>query len=242
MPEPDETLIPFIHNYCDRWCERCEFTQRCHVFAMEAEMSDEDKDIENGNFARTISNILDDARSMLAEKAEEFGIDLSQIPDAEMMESRDRKRKMVRSDELDEMATGYALAAGPILESIRETLPTSTSEDLATDEMFQILGWYLFFISAKIQRGLNGIFDDDGDEDWDELNDVQSDANGSVKIALIAIERSILAWTYIMPDGGSEDIRSMIDLLERIRTRTEEKFPIARQFIRPGFDELEMVM
>jgi hypothetical protein len=149
---------------------------------------------------------------------------------------------MVRSDELSEMATGYALAAGPILESLRETLPERSIEDPALSEMFEIVGWYLFFISAKVQRGLNGILDDDGDEDWDELNDVQSDANGSVKIALIAIERSILAWTYIMPDSGSAEIRSMIDLLERIRSRTEEKFPIARQFIRPGFDELEMVM
>jgi hypothetical protein len=242
MLEPDERFIPFIHNYCDRWCERCEFTHRCHVFAMEAEMTDEDQDVESGNFARTISNILDDARNMLTEKAEEFGIDLSQLPDAKMMEMRDRKRKMVRSDELSEMATGYALAAGPILESLRETLPDRSIDDPALSEMFEIVGWYLFFISAKVQRGLNGILDDDGDEDWDELNDVQSDANGSVKIALIAIERSILAWTYIMPDGGSAEIRSMIDLLERIRSRTEEKFPIARQFIRPGFDELEMVM
>ena len=205
-------------------------------------MSDEDKDIESGNFVRTISRILNEARTMLVEKAEEFGIDLDQPPDPEILEIREGKREMVRTDELSEMATGYAMAAGPILESMHADLRVLAAEDPAIAEMFEILGWYLFFISAKVQRGLNSIIDDDGDEDWDELNDVQSDANGSVKIALIAMERSILAWTYIMPDAGSEEIRSMIELLERIRSQTERKFPIARQFIRPGFDELEMVM
>lgn len=28
----DPKLIPGIHNYCHRWCERCPFTERCAVF------------------------------------------------------------------------------------------------------------------------------------------------------------------------------------------------------------------
>jgi hypothetical protein len=242
MTDAEENFIPFIHNYCDRWCERCEFTDRCRVFAMEAEMAEEEKDIESGAFVRSITDILEDAKKMLAQKAAEMGIDLDEAPDPEYMEMRKRKREMVRSDELSELATGYAMTARKILEPMRPALAERMADDPALDDMMEILYWYLFFISAKIQRGLNGIIDEDGDEDWDELNDPQSDANGSVKIALIAIERSILAWTYILPDDGSAEIRSMIDLLERIRSLTEQKFPIARDFIRPGFDELGMVM
>jgi len=28
-------FISGIHNYCDRWCERCHFTERCEVYAAE---------------------------------------------------------------------------------------------------------------------------------------------------------------------------------------------------------------
>lgn len=31
----EEKFISRIHNYCDRWCERCAFTSLCQVFARE---------------------------------------------------------------------------------------------------------------------------------------------------------------------------------------------------------------
>jgi hypothetical protein len=34
----------------------------------------------------------------------------------------------------------------------------------------------------------------------------------------------------------------VIDLLETIKAKLDERFPLARDFIRPGFDEIEMVM
>ncbi len=32
IDEPDEGKI---YNYCDRWCERCLYTDRCRIFVME---------------------------------------------------------------------------------------------------------------------------------------------------------------------------------------------------------------
>ena len=32
---PIGDFIPGIYNYCDRWCERCLYTDRCRTFAME---------------------------------------------------------------------------------------------------------------------------------------------------------------------------------------------------------------
>ena len=29
--------IPGIYNYCDYWCERCAFTQRCGTYLMKIE-------------------------------------------------------------------------------------------------------------------------------------------------------------------------------------------------------------
>ena len=35
--EVRDGFIVGIFNYCDRWCETCAFTSRCHVFADAAE-------------------------------------------------------------------------------------------------------------------------------------------------------------------------------------------------------------
>jgi hypothetical protein len=46
-------FIAGIHNYCDRWCERCPFTARCSVYAVEqqsAARKPEGQDITNAAF------------------------------------------------------------------------------------------------------------------------------------------------------------------------------------------------
>ena len=110
------------------------------------------------------------------------------------------------------------------------------------NDVLAVLYWYQFFIAAEIERGLHGLLDVEGFEDTTELNDSRSDANGSVKIALIAIERSILALTYLLDANNAQIIRPFIELLESLKQKTEKKLPYARDFVRPGFDEIEMVM
>ena len=65
------------------------------------------------------------------------------------------------------------------------------------------------------------------------------DANGSAKIALVAMDRSIAAWRALqisLPEK-SETIKPMLVELSGLRSAVEERFPRARDFIRPGFDE-----
>lgn len=240
----EERYISAIHNYCDRWCERCEFTDRCRVFAIEAEMSEaESDDADDGDvLVRNLSNILDDAKKMLTEKAAEFGIDLEAFDEAEMAEIRENKRTSVKNNVMARLAETYAFDLRPVLASQEEWLADSGLEQEMVDDVLAVLYWYQFFIGAKVQRGLHGIIDEDGDEDADELRDPQSDANGSIKVALIAIERSILAWTYLLDANNAQVIRPFIEILERLKQMVEAKFPYARDFIRPGFDEIEIVM
>ncbi|HEY0726430.1 MAG TPA: hypothetical protein VGD38_00065, partial [Pyrinomonadaceae bacterium] len=57
---------------------------------------------------------------------------------------------------------------------------------------------------------------------------------------LIGIDRSIAAWRWMQlakPDR-MESIVPLILQLERLRQRVEKAFPEARDFVRPGFDEL----
>lgn len=234
--------IPFIHNYCDRWCERCNFTARCAVFAAEQETTDEAKDFNNEAFWQNLSNIFAQAKQMLTEKAEQFGIDFNAISDEEYAEQRKREQKIISAASLTKLTKKYAFDARPILAAKEDWLIFSPLDEATNSEMLSIIFWYQFFISAKIQRGLQGILDFDGNEDLDELNDVESDANGSVKVALIAVERSIMAWTNLLSKENAAVIKPLINLLETIKQQAEAKFPHAKEFIRPGFDEIETAM
>ena len=64
--------------------------------------------------------------------------------------------------------------------------------------------------------------------------------DGSAKVALIGIDRSISAWNILLPCFSDQErqILDLIALLENIRKRVEIQFPGARDFIRPGFDEI----
>ena len=66
------------------------------------------------------------------------------------------------------------------------------------------------------------------------------DSDGSAKVALIGIDRSIAAWRLMqlsLPERA-ESIVPLILQLERLRSRLEKSFPEARDFVRPGFDEI----
>jgi hypothetical protein len=238
----ESQFIFAIHNYCDRWCERCDFTTRCRVFAIEAELTDEEKNIESPAFARNLTNILNDAKAMLEAKAAEFGIELANVADEETVAAHEQKRASVTDSDLTRLAEKYAFELSPVLEAKNEWLTEPAGEEDLLNDVLAVLYWYQFFIAAKVERGVSGIIDDEGDDDTEELNDPQSDANGSIKVALMAIERSLLAWTYLIDEFNAPMLRPFIAMLEELKQMAEARFPHARDFIRPGFDEIETVM
>lgn len=88
----DPKMIPGIYNYCDRWCERCEFIQRCANFTIsENQFSDkEDLDISNKHFWEKLSEIFQVTMEMVMETAKEQGIDLDKI-DYETIEKTEKQ-------------------------------------------------------------------------------------------------------------------------------------------------------
>ena len=71
-------LISGIYNYCDRWCEKCQFTSRCLLYATEQEDPDdspESRDIQNKAFWDKLGRIFQETKEMLTEWAEEAGVD-----------------------------------------------------------------------------------------------------------------------------------------------------------------------
>ncbi len=83
-------LIPGIYNYCDRWCERCDFTSRCLQFQMEREEEDltstsSTTEEANAEFWVKVTNAFSMAMELLEDIAEREGIDLDHVDTEEEM-------------------------------------------------------------------------------------------------------------------------------------------------------------
>ena len=71
-----------------------------------------------------------------------------------------------------------------------------------------------------------------------EQPELQSDAYGTAKITLIALDRSLAAWSVLYPEYPAYEDKTLSILLhlDRLRRSLEVVFPAARAFVRPGFD------
>ncbi len=252
-----EPYIDGIYNYCDRWCERCECTGRCRVFAMEKRAAAEPgaNDPTNSRFWQSLGEVLKRAEQMIREAAREQGIDLDHPDPAAGQESGARRRR-TRSSPLVKAGHAYAkrvdrwFAANRAhfeekeLELGRKLdvdLADPSQEQEATQlwDALEVVRWYQYQIPVKLARAVAsrekaGPADD---------HFCRFDADGSAKVALIAMDRSLASWCVLrkaLPALEPHD--SVLDLLltlDRLRGWTQQSFPDARSFIRPGLDDPE---
>ena len=240
-------LISGIYNYCDRWCERCPLTSRCLVFATEQVDQGESSashDVRNEAFWRRLSSVLSETRALISEWTREAGPDLNHVPEEEGR-TRKRRRPLVDSHPLTRAGKKYANAAadwfrefdGSVVISDLRTTEADREQSEQLEDAREVIQWYQYQIAVKIMRALS--CRSDGWEDDPTLSEYPKDSDGSAKVALIGIDRSIAAWRLVqlsLPDRV-EAIVPLILQLERLRQRVENCFPEARDFVRPGFDE-----
>ena len=240
-------LISGIYNYCDRWCERCPLTSRCLVYATEQEDDDspENHDISNEAFWRKLGSIFQETREMIVEWAKEAGIDLCEPSEEDEARYR-RKRQMIDNHPLTRAGKKYANAASDWLREFDQMIEVSdfrpTESDFeqsqSLEDAREVIQWYQYQIAVKTMRALSGRREEL--EEDPESAEFPKDSDGSAKVALIGIDRSIAAWRLMqlsLPERA-DSIVPLILQLERLRHRLETGFPEAREFVRPGFDEV----
>lgn len=259
----DPRFIEGIYNYCDRWCERCSFTARCLLYAQEqADDNDpEANDINNEAFWEKLKSIFEQTREMLTEMASERGIDLDSLDLAEAEARERRLHEKTESHELSQAAEQYAKMINQWFDSESPTIEQTFAAkegDLPlvdfdqqeklerVDDAISIIRWYQFQIAVKIMRGLmRDEKDGEDDEDYEDIEEDdsegirQKDSDGSIKVALIGMDRSIAAWGRLKEELPvlADTILPLLVHLEQLRRATEHEFPDARNFVRPGFDE-----
>jgi hypothetical protein len=250
-------FIQSIYNYCDRWCERCPFTSRCLNFAMDSEEfgDQEAHDINNEAFWQRLTETFQMTLELLHEAAEQEGIDLESI-DAEEFEEQERLNKeLAKNHHCSRAARLYSEMVDDWFDSVQEIFGHEDDEpdlEVSADqedvepaeaipdfgEAVEVVRWYQHLIYVKLMRAIRGELD----ERLEALDEFPKDSDGSAKVALIGLDRSIAAWGEIrnLFPHRDNDILDTLVHLEQLRRNVEKAFPEARAFIRPGFDKIDL--
>ncbi|MBN2492247.1 MAG: hypothetical protein JXQ29_15480 [Planctomycetes bacterium] len=255
----DPRLIPGVYHYCDHWCARCGLTARCLRFRIEdpppAAAGGHEPPRSRGATPAAVTDSARVAADLLAQiAADEEALDLEAGCDAAELEDEFLVHPLNSVEVRDcvEGAVEYATAVDhwflatrddvrakieALTRAIRMGLPGAdpAAEGRAIEEAMQVVRWDQHVIFFKLTRAVTGAAEEE-DPAGGALP--ENDADGSVKVALLSMDRSIEAWRRLgdaFPDRRDETL-DLVVLLDRLRTRAESLFPGARAFVRPGFD------
>ena len=249
--------IPGIHNYCDRWCERCTKTLRCSIYAVESadRSGPRSRDPENEAFWKRLREIFVLTMEMVQAYAKKNGIPLNKTMTQEEIDAENQVDLQTDDHPLVTAGMTYLQKVRHWFDSNEELLRRMTEQFESRLEMelpadnpeaewrdlhnaIEVVQWYFAFIAVKLRRAVHQLLLPP-EPDEGETTDIPSDSDGSAKIALIGIDRSIEAWAIILkslPEQEKEILDFLVHL-ESLRKQAEQTFPNARAFIRPGFDE-----
>jgi len=254
-----ENNIPSIYNYCDRWCEKCAFTSRClnYKFGERLENSIDNQDEINKLFWELFDDNLEDTYNVIERNESKSNEFIEKVDDDSSfgdnydfnIEDDDEdsgddfrlKHLIAESNEAAILSKEYINLVTNWFKNTKEKIGDEIDEFILSDDALiklsdaiEVIQWYYFFIYPKVMRALQG-----KDEDLFE-DEFPKDSDGSAKIALIAVERSISAWGYVYMklNAFNDSVYSIIQQLVNLQHAIEAEFPNARNFIRPGFDEI----
>ncbi len=254
-PDPrNPRFIPGIYDYCDRWCERCEFSHRCAQFAMRSHDRPGDprtRDLENRRFWEALASSapalkprgLTPKKSAVAQRSIEAAAAQEKRLDrrARTLGQRETNAALTYSHMVDEwfnnelrLPLRHVRSLERRVEKGLVSVASAKGELVRLNDCVEVIRWYQAFIYVKLSRAFMSLVE----EEEDRSLAAARDSAGSAKVALIAIERSLAAWVA-MREMFPAETDSMLEILvhlDRLRRSVLRKFPKAKSFRRPGFD------
>lgn len=253
-----EHHIPSIHDYCDRWCERCPMTDRCKIFSPPpASPSDETRSAEyDQKIWEEVASSFGKTMELLKEEAEKHGMNWDDMveeaktieivqPTFNILETTtlqlaEKYRKEAMNwlnDEknMDRIKSFASQLAKNIEMGIEQSEKAFSRVEYSLDALF----WYVAMVESKVNRAVNGQYN----EFMDNENPLQSDANGSAKVAVLCIDNSMKAWEILRSEIPEleDEILDYLAMLSNLLRNMNNIFPNHDAFIRPGFDTVNTI-
>jgi hypothetical protein len=223
----EKDFIPDVHSYCDRWCDMCSFKSKCSVFYFEKELLKlaANDDMHRSSF-ESVKHVFSLTNDILKETLKENEIDI-EFP----VTTNDKffPKLPVGEQKVLDLAKEYTFNTSAWLRDFPEEKVVANHDLL---EPLNTITHYNIFISTKLARAFFGRID------YPEDDPIQNDSNGSAKVALLAIKRSLDSWTNLLKylKDNEKVILNQCVKLKKLTKMVEKYFPHAQEFLRPGFD------
>lgn len=259
MSHEDSPFIAGIYNYCDRWCERCLFTDRCEVYAREQRqwerhlLRGEDPD-DPKVFMQDLNETLDETAQMLEQIAAEEGIDLESLPPPPERPRDEAAPLRVRAER-------WSDRVGALLERVRTDLPgigadlsglaaaLSHREEAEGREAleglkdgYELLGRYQFLILVKTIRAIGSrpTAEEESDPVLSEF--AWNDSHGTAKLVHECLGKAATALWCVGEFSRSWQAEALplAAEAEALRVAIDAEFPGHQAYHRAGLDDPAM--
>lgn len=223
---------PGIYNFCDRWCERCEDTAKCYLFAEDelqkgkkllAGQTNEDSD----SWMKDIHHSFEVTGRLLERQFAEHGIDMAEVVKefGDVKSWDDGAEKKYKSLPASKLSRQYMKECHEFLNKFHdnrlEYLPTLGMEIDYSDvrDEIEIISWYSTMLPTKIWRYY---YDREAcrREEDNELKEMMlADLPKTFALVEKCLNRSLLAWNGLR--GKRDDLKleakKFIALLNKIK-------------------------
>lgn len=248
-------FISGIYNYCDRWCERCSYTERCRVHfdtersARRLRRKGQDPESIDAALAQ-MGRSFKQVHRMLARSAKAQGLDLDELAARTDMAEEEEAHQAAENHPVALIAGEYTDACAKLLERLHEVFNDSADDarqrarfmDVAAEaehllevrEAVEVLGWDHMLITVKIMRAVRSQMDAQReDPEWADVS-IQ-DAAGSASVARRCLGRSktALLTIYEWDEQFRDEAIGLLAQAEKIEAELAEQIPGCMDFTWP---------
>lgn len=265
VPEGDfiPGIYNYCDRWCERclYTAKCMTfaMEKTMVEEIEAQKRREKSMEENKEFWAQVTKTIEDAADLIDEelplmnKNDSFLFDDEDNDEDvdEAMKEHEANREKAKNNGLTKAAEKYQEASRLWFKERKEILVQEYNPDTLDfkvsypglvnerelnqlTESVDVILWYQNQIYVKIIRALSSYYEEIADGDYFE--GFPKDSDGSAMVALMGIDRSIGAWSYLLrtlSPPEKETIKPMVRLLLWLKKELEKQFPEVMNFVWP---------
>lgn len=252
-----------IYNYCDRWCEKCFYTNRCLLFKQEAEreikyLLKDENERNSEHSSKLLADELKDAEKLFNQNpdSEDFldSLDDDEDFDFDEVEDEDDEDDFEEFDE-SKFGDDQKKEFNPLIQLseemfkelevyydvVKKHFPKEVEKYDLTNPLIknlQIISRYIPQISVKIRMCFWGKKKAEKTKSKMSREIEEDMLNVSSRIAYLGIENSLAALSEILSQQKEleTETRLFLSTLKMVKKMFLEEFPKGQTYKRPYFD------